>query len=376
MPYIDPTNIPANPAYQPATSGGASPEEQQQQDKLQQQATSMGLPTPNDQEGVVTSEQLLSMMRQAGIDTDNPEVQALVTAVGSGLDVSMAQVWVTMLAADPKYQKAGVTTPYAQALETSGFGTDAMFPTAPGAAQLGAFEQMPTSAVGPQTMTQPDTGWVLFKNGVLVDKSNPEPMSAVIFKPNSQAPGSSWWYDKIQSSWSEEDVAKWRKRLVELGYLDKDYEKTKGFDEIFRRSLTEFHIYRYYNGGKAVPFDASAAGGGVHPTLTAKDFAEQTRNNVRQQFLAVFGDEPSSAELESWTQFAIRQAVQLQRKYMRRGVDESTALSAARTESAEAVTSKLWEDPIASFQRQSTEENTQLHDALSRAVAATEGLLG
>ncbi len=109
--------------------------------------------------------------------------------------------------------------------------------------------------------------------------------------------------------------------------------------------------------------------------MTPKDQEAAIRNNVRSQFMAVFGDEPTDAELASWTRFVVTQASQLQRQYMRRGVTEGTALSQAVSTAGETAVNKLWEDPLGIEMRQNEEANTRLNDGLRRAISATEGLL-
>jgi hypothetical protein len=338
----------------------------------------IGITGENEETGepLIAAEQFRQMATTRGLDIEAPNVVNMIALVEAmGMTLTEAATWIDMLAGDPANMSQAAATPYSNALEESGFGTDFSFPTSPGAQQLGAFEGISPTAPGPGVITQPDTGWQLFPNGALVNKAHPDPMQAVIFKPGSNAPGSSWWYDATVTKWSPEKVSEWRSRLTKMGYLAKEDEDTKGLDMNFRMALTQYHTYRYYNNGKAVALD-NAAGGPPNPTITPKDFQDQIRNNVRQQFLATFGDEPSEAELASWTRFTLAQATSLQMRYMKKGLSEGEALSMAQSQAGEQTADKLWTDPVATFQREGAEENTKLHDALQRAIFATEGLLG
>jgi len=71
-----------------------------------------------------------------------------------------------------------------------------------------------------------------------------------------------------------------------------------------------------------------------------------------------------------------RTSLEMQRRFMRRGVSEGQALSVATTEAEERAIERKETSPGAEFMRESFEENTRLRDALASAVVVTRSLTG
>ena len=353
----------------PVTSEQPTPDNKEKQ--LYQMAGGVAL--PDNPDAVVSPEDFTSLANQYGIDTEGDAFQAFLSAYGDGEDMQTAQDLVQLLANSPEYMKQPLATPYNQALVNSGFGLEYQYPVSQTSFKLAAQEGVKPQAVGPKTVTQPESGWIMYSNGVLVDPNAGNPATAVTFKPNSQAPGSYWWYRDVVSKWSPEKIKSEREHLADLGFLSRSDAKSGELDEVFHQALLQYHATRYFYGRESMN-DATAAAAGTNPMMTAKDYQARIENNVRQQWLAVFGEEPTDAELSSWTRFTIREAVDLQREYMRRGVDEGTALSAGMTESTEATASRLWENPAFQHQRENVAENTKLRDAMERTISATRAV--
>jgi len=316
------------------------------------------------------------LLRQAGADMSDPEVQLVLQTYGSlveTLDPALLQFYAMQIAAD---HPAGSVTLYSQALEESGFGTAIAgtvrdFAGSP----FGGLYGPSISERGPVTArfeVQPETGWIRYPNGVLVNPGTGQ----VFYEPNSSAPGSPYqpWLEKVHA-WSEEKVKTWRERLVDFGYLSKEQGKVKGVDEAFLGGLRAYHEARYRNFGKPTPYDLAAGTTGASDfDLTAKDFQVQIRNDVREQFRRVAGREPSDAEVAEWARFTTQYALRAQKELGRKGASPEGALSLAATEAEETLIEELETSPGAEFMRESAEENTRLRDALSSAVVVTRSL--
>ncbi len=339
--------------------------ERERTSRFERAVRQLGLPEPVE----VDIEQV---MRQAGVDVDEPAVRQFIEALrGQDLDPAILQLYVAMLA--EKYPAVPVTQ-YAQALELSGFSRP---PIVAGVTTPSELRGVPAESVltpGERFVQHPDTGWLMYRNGVLVNPAD----GTVIFEPNSMAPGSPNWLQRVQESWSDEQVASWKQRLYEFGYLTKEQAKTKGIDQAFLGALQDYHLDRYRNFGKPVPRDLSGQLGGTGSdfALTARDFQAQIRGDVREQFRRVFGTDPSDAELEDWTRFVTQTALRLQKRYQRRGASPEQALSLAATEAEERFIERFEASPEVQFLRESAEENTRLRDALAAAAAVGRSLAG
>jgi hypothetical protein len=337
--------------------------------------------------GPVSSQNIEQMFVAAGVDTDEPVVQGYLQKAISDMNAAdsqdeavqvMSQVQAYLPAMAAKYPAVPATA-YDQALAASGL--EDVAPRPPSVAR-GRYEQIAGHAPPPGTMDakfvrSEETGWVRYVGGVLVDPNVPlGSPGAVIFAPDSTAPGSALWLAGVDK-WDESKVEEWKKRLAEYGYLTKDQSKVEGVDLLFKDALSRYHQLRYQNGGKPLATDLSgAAGGGAEYNLTAKDFQVEIRNDVREQWRQTFGGDPSDAELENWTRFVTRTSLRAQRNFTHRGVPSTTAASLAATRAEETLVEELQTSPEAVQLRESTEENTSLRDALAGAVVATRSLAG
>ncbi|HWO71222.1 MAG TPA: hypothetical protein VNP94_10785 [Actinomycetota bacterium] len=312
------------------------------------------------------------VLEAAGIDVSHPVIRMMLDAspeevlAGASDDAFLAR----LRAVAPSTP----LTAYEDALEASGFG--ARPPIEAGVTTPSELRGVPPERVltpGESYTVHPETGWVMYRNGVLYDPAT----GSVVFEPNSAAPGSPYpaWTEKV-FSWPEEKVREWKQRLRDFGYLTAEEAKGTEVDQAFLDGLRAYHIARYANFGRAIPLDASAAAGGGAPSLTARDLQAQIRGAVREQFRRVFGNDPSDAELEEWTRFVTRTSLQVQRRLMRRGVSEDRALSVATAEAEERFVERLETSPEATFLRESVEENTRLRDALAAAAAVGRSLGG
>jgi len=270
-------------------------------------------------------------------------------------------------------------TDYALALDESGF-------TGP-LVSLGVTTPSEVAGVTPSQVAagkgfsvQPDTGWIQYTNGVLVDPTVPiGSAGGVYFEPSSDAAGSPAWLQKVQSSWSPEKVAEWRKRLYDHGYLSGEQRKVKGIDATLLTALQTYHVIRYQNFGKPIATDLSAVGGAGEDEfrLTAKDFQQQIQNDVREQYRRVFNDDPSDAELREWSEFVTHSAMKAQKRFERKGATPSSALSLAATEAEERLVAGFETSPQAEILAEAnSDENTRLRDAFAQAARVSAALGG
>lgn len=332
--------------------------------RFEQAVSKAGLQSPEEYD-------LESLLRAAGVDVEDPNVQLFIRTLPDDIPPDLLQFYVAQLAT--KYPSAPVTV-YGQAFEASGFTGPQIVMGVTTPSELRGVPESQTVAGGKGFSVHPETGWIMYANGVLVNPGD----GSVYFDPTSAAPGSPNWLRQVQTTWTEEQVMDWRKRLVEFGYLTKEQGKVKGIDQAFLDAIQAYHVNRYRNFGTSVPTDLAAIGqiGGQRFRLTAEDFQAQIRGDVREQFRRVFGNEPSEAELDEWSRFVTQQAIRLQKVFEQKGATPSTALSLAATEAEERLIEELETSPEASFLRESVEENTRLRDALATAVVTARSLAG
>ena len=337
-------------------------EAQQQQSRFESAVQEAGLPALEDLD-------LETVLQQAGVDVNNPEVQTIIQLMPSDLDGVTMQALVQSLST--RFPAVPVTG-YQTALAESGFtGPGGAPSTAEGGDVRGYYHQRQVAGF----VTNPDTGWVQYSTGVLVNPAD----GRVVYDPTSSAPGSPNWIRQVQAEWSPEKVSEWKTRLKEFGYLTKEQAKTEGIDQSFLAALAGYHTARYQNFGKAVPTDLAAIGeASAAPefSLTARDFQVQIRNDVREQYRRVFGEDPTDSELGDWSRFVMQSAVQAQKVFERKGATPSSALSLAATEAEEKLVERIENSPEAEFLSESVTENTRLRDALSTAVSTTRSLAG
>ena len=340
-------------------------EEQRQVSRFESATEKAGLQTPEQ-----AAADLTTLLTQAGVDVTEPFVQRWIQTIPDDLPVETLQFYIAQLA--DKYPAVPVTQ-YAQALEASGF-------TGP-LTQLGVTTPSEVAGVTPSQVAagrgfsvQPDTGWIQYTNGVLVNPAD----GTVVFDPTSDAPGSPNWLQKVQG-WDESKVTEWRQRLYDNGWITKEQAKVKGVDQVFLDSLRSYHVARYQNFGKALPTDLAAMGsaGEDEFRLTARDFQAQIRNDVREQWRRIFGDDPSDAELADWAQVVTRNALRLQKRYERRGATPSSALSLAATNAEERLVERVETSPEAELLAEAnSDENTRLRDAFAQAARVSAALGG
>ncbi len=213
-----------------------------------------------------------------------------------------------------------------------------------------------------------ETGFQIFGNGTIVT-----PDSQVVFDPSQQAPGSEQWVRAIQGNWTEEQVMEWRGRLVNMGYLDPAEKKVRGFNAPFLSALREYHQQRYVNGGNALPWsgDGKLGPNAGLPLFDYNDIAAQVRNSVSAQLEQYYGNVPDEAEVRRWSQFVLREATDLQKRFRRK--DVSSYSSAALGEAEERFIDDIRQDtqPF----REAIEENTSLRDSLRSAAQVASGLV-
>lgn len=347
---------------------------------VKQQAAAEDLGLPTNPQG-----DLRSMLEQAGVDVEAPEVQLYIQTTQAAVDAGSLDTNLVALQAQAlaeKYPSTPVTA-YTDALAASGFG-DEPYPaprTVPvgGAPQLRTeigMQQVPVPGQ-PRFQEQEETGWIRYANGVLVPAGAPLGTTpgavSVIYDPASKAPGSGAWQREVVSQWGPDKVAEWRKRLIEFGYLPKEAKKG-GADATFMNALALYHNNRYINGGKPIAVDASASAGGAdRPKLVnLEDFQAQIRNDVREQYQRVYGIRPTDGEVQQWSDYIIRQGMDLQRKFRRKY--DSPMTDTAATEAEERFIEKIESTPQAQFLRESEEENTRLRDTFERMAQVTASL--
>lgn len=320
---------------------------------------------------------LIQTLQASGIDTDNPELRLLIDQMGGEIARDFLPVLI------PQFQQrfpSAPATAYSNAYELSGFEgpytpdpLDAFGPNAT-AVREGGVEAPPVSSL-PPFETQDSTGWLQYRNGVIVDPSGASG-SFVYYDPSANVPGSPRWFREVVAKWGEKKIVEWRKRLHEYGYLSKDEAKEKAYDITFRNALTAYHEQRYLNGGKPTMGDASIAKGSRQERAklvnVREEMGAQIRNTVRSTYRSIYGTDPTDGEVDAFASTIFDTAMDLQRRYRNRYDDPNT--SAAVGEASERFIEKIETSPEATFLRESEEENTRLRDSLERAVVATRGL--
>ena len=331
--------------------------EEQQVSRFERATEQAGLQAPEQYD-------LEALLVQAGVDVQDPGVQAFIRSVPDDLPAETLQFYIAQLA--EKYPSVPVTQ-YSQALEASGLATGP-FPWA-----VPRYEEV-TGKKPPTFTVSEDTGWIRYANGVLVNPGD----GSVFFDPSSDAPGSPTWLQAVPR-WDPDKVAEWRTRLFDFGLLTKEQAKVKGVDQVFVDQLRAYHVARYQNFGKALPTDLSAIGGPGEQEFrtTARDFQVQIRNDVREQYRRVFGDDPSDEELADWTRMVTQSAMKMQKRFERRGATPSEAVSLAATNAEERLVEQLETSPQAELLAEAnSDESTRLRDALGQAARVSAAFGG
>lgn len=350
--------------------------------QTEEQLANLGIDAP---QGDATND-VRTAFEMAGVDVDDPAVGSLITSIQAQLEGGDAAAANSLpLLAQSLAQRfpAVPATEYSDAFAASGFSGAYPHPEVaqsvlPGLRQRPGLSPEELDSVQPGAVTQPrfeqqpDTGWMRFKNGVLVDPTS----GSVFYEPSSHAPGSPWWKMQVTRSWGEDRISEWRTELSKLGYLTEDQAKVKGVDTVFLNALTTYHTNRYLNGGKPVAGDvagAAGAGSDVKP-VNLRDFGAQIRNDVRENYMRVYGVEPSDGEVQAWSDYITRTGMQLQKRFIRKY--ETPMTDTAATEAEERFIERLESQPDAVFLRESAEENTRLRDTFDRMAQVTSSLVG
>lgn len=208
-----------------------------------------------------------------------------------------------------------------------------------------------------QLEVDPTTGAFRFKNGVIVDPTAEQ----VYYEPNSMAPGSTAWWAKVQATWTDDEIAEWRKKLYQMGYIS---SKDGGIDVDFKGAIREYYKQKYLNGGEEI-----AASSRPGSSAEEADRLHQTELKMlaRGQYQKMFGTDPTDEEVADLSDWAQKTYVRLQKK---RGLDPGRAASIVTAQAED----KVLEDPGARFVYKAQKRNTELHDSIINAVQMTEML--
>lgn len=345
--------------------GETQTEEERAESEFLAAVEAAGVPVTDPNE-IISAEQFEDLLRRYGADVDASEIQVVIAAAPA-MSYERADGLAQALAVQ---YPSSAQTQFANVLELSGFGT---LPVQLGVTTPSEVAGLPPEArvAGASYTRHPETGWLAYGEGVLANPDTGE----VTWDPNSTAPGTSLWLKDVQETWGEEQVLDWRKRLHGYGYLSKDEVKATSVDARFLAQLQQYHLDRYTNFGKAIPTDlAGMAAADKPPLVNFEDFQAQTRNDVREEYRRVFGEDPTDGEVEVFSSMIIRKGMELQRKYRRKGYSNYSGLAA--TEAEERFIERLEQSPEAVFLNESEEENTRLRDALEQAVIVTNSLGG
>lgn len=312
--------------------------------------------------------QIEEALKNAGVDITAPEVQYMIDNRPDLLsDPKLGPLLVAQFA---QLYPSGEQTAYDQLVVDAGFenGFQPVAPS-PGIAQLAAHERLDLMPKGAQFNASED-GAVLYKNGVLVT-----PDGQVVYQENDEAAaGSRAWLENARSTWSDETVLEWRKKLVEFGYLPKE-QSDGAYDVTFETALRAYQEQKYLHFGKPIVVDASAGASlAAEIKLSPADLQAEIRGSVTEQFIKVFGDEPSDAELSSWSRWLTDEWTKLQKKLVKKGVDPVSALGVAGTQADELFIEKLGNTPQVEYATENFQENTRLRDAMQSAVITTSAL--
>lgn len=199
----------------------------------------------------------------------------------------------------------------------------ATFPTGIGAptdASLANFSTLPDKG-GYERNAE---GLIRYNNGVFFDPNSDQ---VVYDHSNPEQQGSLAWFEQAQDSWSDKKLETWRKRLNEFGHT---VAEKGGWDKTFKDALSDFLLTKYKNLGKPLPTDQAgkdkaAWGGTLDPAVL--------RNEVRGWYETAFGDDPTDAELEFWSDKLERSA---KRIATQQGLEPGQAVAVAHARQQEA----------------------------------------
>jgi len=338
---------------------------------------------------VLTIDELPNYLRAQGIDLTNPAIayqlssnaarQTLVDQLNSSSSVYALQGLRLRAPLG-----GAVVGSYDQALQDAGFFNSATGQPSPQPDQttgqtqdalhgMGAPESAPNQAAQSGFDTNPANGDMHFKNGVLVTigpDGNPNPP---FFPPGKSVPGSLPWVHAIQDNWTTSKIKEWQQKLNQMGY---SVGKPNGkFDTKLSGALQQYWRNYYLNGGKAI-----AAGPAVGPTgntiVPLNSMRGTIQQDVKNQFVSIYGQQPTPDELANWTDFVMKTGMKLQQ-------NQGLAPSGAVSEAVNRKSTQVQDTPAAQWAYDESGSpigpqakfNTGLSDALTNAVIATHGVM-
>jgi hypothetical protein len=367
----------------------------QEQEAAQQEATNAGMPqgtapprsrySPEAQDVVTAAWAPLgegyvarakSYLLDAGVpDLQNEMVQAILSSVRDNteqFDDKPGTFEALMQTSTQSLMQAGVLTqtPYSDALMQSGFGfQDPTFKemTLPQIYGLTPQSLASFEGEGIDFVTNEQTGWTQWKNGTLVNpNADIGAIDAVIYEPNSTAPGSPRWLRETVPSWTAAKINEWRGKLIENGYLPGD-QKTGPVDVNFINAMRTYQTVRYQNGGTPMPIGPQMPGATGTTPFNFRQLQGQIRADIRTQWMSIYGVRPSDDEIEPLEDMVVKVAHGLYKK-------GQVSASQAAAEAEERMIARMESSPEAQFVTQNVEENTQLHDQILRAVQVTAAM--
>jgi hypothetical protein len=200
----------------------------------------------------------------------------------------------------------------------------------------------------------PTNGLVRYNNGVFYD---PDADQVVFNHADPEQQGSLAWFARLQESGSEKQIETWRTRLQRYGY---DVGDKGGFDAPLKAALADFFQSKYKNLGKPLAvgdqFEKAQWGGTLDPAVL--------HNEVRGWYETAFGDDPTDAELDWWSDKLKRSAQRIARN---QGLDPGAAVTVAQARTQE----KFRESPDVQEQADWVKEtgaNMQMRDRLEQAA--------
>lgn len=352
--------FPADQAPAPGSAEAADAAAQGAKDQAHDVLVRAGAITPSSG---YTSGQVLKIFRDAGVDTSDPNVQTYANNISMVAVEQQAQQVRDMTS---MYQQTSpLPGSYQTALTSYGL-RDTVVPKL-----QGQFGPEGGAKVGPRypgvtgkANYVEKNGVFFYRNGVIADPNTGD----VFMPPDAGFAGSPSWLVKAQN-WDQDKVENWRAQLYDQGYA---VGKKGAWDQSLTVATRSYYESKYLNGGNIVPYSSTPGGTGAtgSPPVDLSVLSATIQNQVQAQYQSVFGQDPTPAELKSWTSFVVNTGMQLQKGGPRKALDPSMALGEAEARAAKRIVN----DPTAQASISHAQENTRLHDALSSAISATNGL--
>jgi hypothetical protein len=344
---------PDNAAPAPAT---LTPEQESKQ--LKELAGSYGVTFDT----MDPSQLILQGWAQGGIDITDPNVvkaahnPVVQAAFKSGHpDVNFFQFQAGLLQQYPSVQGSN----YQNALAMFGGQAPTFAPT-PTPTPGEAAGQKPGFGAKEEFTTNRQSGAVYYRNGVIWDPTS----NAIAFPPGDVSiQGSPGWINNARTKWTDSQILALKQKLAQFGYLTKAQAKSPVWDTSTDAAVTDYYTSKYQHFGHPLVKDSAAGGAGASGFQNARAVQNTIKQNVLSQYQSVFGADaaPKPDELQSWVNFVINQANELQKS-------KSLAPGAAVGEAESMYSGRLTQA------KQQSAENTSLNDSLTTAIQATNGL--